>query len=220
MHIEILVEDSSGKRLLDQLVPMILGPIGEPHSWRIHPFRGVGRLPKDLRTKADPAKRALLDNLPRLITGFGRTPGIDAAVIVVDTDRRNCREFLLELQALAATCEPRPEVMFRLAIEEMEAWFLGDQVALLAAYPRANRNVLQNYQQDSVCETWEKLADAVYPGGSGVLKKLGFPASGDAKHEWAEKIGPHLQLDGNASPSFNKFVEGLRRLVAGAPPTI
>lgn len=214
MHIEILVEDSSGKRLLDKIVPTILGPMGEPHTWRIHPYRGIGRLPKGLNSKADPAKRALLDNLPRLLTGYGRTPGIDAAVVVVDTDKRNCVEFLAELKALEAQCTPRPRVMFRLAIEEMEAWFLGDKDAILAAYPTAERSVLQAYKQDSVCGTWETLADAIYPGGAKALQKLGFPASGDAKHEWAEKIGPNLVLERNASPSFIKFVEGLRQLTA------
>jgi hypothetical protein len=36
MHIEILVEDSSGQTLLETLVPKLLGMQGEPHSWRIH----------------------------------------------------------------------------------------------------------------------------------------------------------------------------------------
>nr|WP_316652858.1 DUF4276 family protein [uncultured Gellertiella sp.] len=214
MHIEILVEDSSGKRLLEKLVPAILGPHGAPHSWRIHPFRGVGHLPKKMNPKADPAKRALLNNLPRLLTGFAKTPGVDAVLVVVDTDQRNCRDFLAELIALADRCDPRPHVMFRLAIEEMEAWFLGDRKALLGAYPRARAEVLDRYVQDSVCGTWEILADAVYPGGSVAMKKLGFAVVGDAKHEWAEKIGPHLGIDDNKSPSFAKFVAGLRRLVA------
>ena len=214
MHIEFLVEDSSGKRLLHQIVPAILGPIGEPHSWRIHSYRGVGRLPKDLNSKTDPAKRALLNNLPQLISGIGRNPSVHAIVIVVDTDRRDCRQFLVELNDLAARCNPRPSVMFRLAIEEMEAWLLGDQCAVSAAYPAANLSVLQAYKQDSVCGTWETLANAIYPSGATAIQKLGFPVSGDAKHEWAEKIGPNMRLDKNKSPSFNKFVEGLRRLTA------
>lgn len=36
MHIEILVEDTSGKRLLDYLLPRILCRLGEPHTWRLH----------------------------------------------------------------------------------------------------------------------------------------------------------------------------------------
>jgi hypothetical protein len=34
MHIEILVEDSSGKALLDILVPKIINP--DENSWNIH----------------------------------------------------------------------------------------------------------------------------------------------------------------------------------------
>lgn len=48
MHIEILVEDSSGQTLLETLVPKILGAQGDPHTWRIHFYKGVGRIPKTL----------------------------------------------------------------------------------------------------------------------------------------------------------------------------
>ena len=61
MHIEILVEDSSGKNLLQVLLPRFLGPQHEPHTWRLHAYKGIGRIPLGLKTKADPAKRILLD---------------------------------------------------------------------------------------------------------------------------------------------------------------
>jgi hypothetical protein len=32
MHFEILVEDASGKLLLDSLLPKILGELGNPHT--------------------------------------------------------------------------------------------------------------------------------------------------------------------------------------------
>lgn len=38
MHIEILVEDSSGAKLLECLLPQILGRTGESHTWRVHPY--------------------------------------------------------------------------------------------------------------------------------------------------------------------------------------
>ena len=66
MHIEILVEDSSGAAMLEVLMPKFIGEQGSPHTWRIKEYKGVGRLPKDLRTSQDPAKRALLNQLPRL----------------------------------------------------------------------------------------------------------------------------------------------------------
>lgn len=217
MHIEILVEDSSGEKLLDAVLPKLLGEQCKPHSWRVHAYKGIGRIPKNLNAGADPAKRILLDQLPRLLQGYGKTPGIDAVVVVVlDSDRRNCEDFLAELKALAAACNPVPNTLFRIAIEEMEAWYFGDQQALKAAYPKAKIEVLQRYQQDSVCGTWEQLADAIYPGGSAAIKKAGWPLPGQIKYEWAARIGPFLDPDRNVSPSFRKLRDGLRRLVAEA----
>lgn len=214
MHIEVLVEDSSGAKLVERLLPAVIGQFGEPHSWRIHPYKGIGHLPKGLTVKADPSKRALLDQLPRLLAGYGKTSGIDAVIVVLDSDRRNCKDFLAELKGLLNRCHPAPNTLFRLAIEEIEAWYLGDRRALLAAYPRAKADVLTGYKQDSVCGTWEVLADAVYPGGSAAILRAGWPLPGQVKHEWAEKIGPMMDVDNNQSPSFRKFRDGLRRLVA------
>lgn len=214
MHIEFLVEDSSGERLLSQLLPQILGEQGAPHSWRLKAYKGVVRIPPGLSAKADPAKRMLLDQLPRLLQGYGKTPGIDAVVVVVDSDRRDCKEFLQELKSLAEGCNPVPNTLFRLAIEEIEAWYLGDRAALLTAYPRAKREVLDRYVQDSVCNTWELLADAVHAGGTAAIKKTGWPLPGQIKHEWAEKMGPLMNIDQNKSPSFGKFRDGLSRMIA------
>ena len=43
------------------------------------------------------------------------------------------------------------------AIEESEAWLLGDREALIAAYPDINLEILDTYVQDSQCGTWELL---------------------------------------------------------------
>ena len=212
MHIELLVEDSSGQKWLQILLPQLLGPHDEPHTWRLHSYKGIGRIPKGLKTSADPAKRILMDQLPKLLRGYGKTPGIDAVVVVLDVDKRDCKAFLMEIKALGDACVPSSNTLFRLAIEEMEAWYLGDQAALLGAYPRAKQAVLDGYTQDSACDTWELLADAVYLGGSAAIKKAGWPLPGQIKHEWAEKIGPLMNLAQNASPSFGKFRDGLRRL--------
>ncbi len=112
-------------------------------------------------------------------------------------------------------CRPRPITLFRIAIEECEAWMLGDSNAVRVAYPRAKEHVLSAYVQDSICGTWEQLADAVYPGGSQKLKQLGWPHIGRAKCEWAEKIAPHLDMESNHSRSFQVFREGIRNLAAG-----
>ena len=106
MHIEILVEDQSGKKLLEVLLPQLLGSQGEPHTWRLFAYKGIGRIPQGLSTKGDPSKRILLDQLPKLLRGYGNTPGIDAVVVILDVDKRNCVEFLRELRVVTESCRP------------------------------------------------------------------------------------------------------------------
>ena len=217
MHLEILVEDSSGRRLLDHLLPGIIGAHGAPHTWRLHEYRGIGRIPRNLEASGHPAHRILLDRLPRILRGYARTPGIDAIVVVLDTDDRDCAAFLAELRALAQDCGTAGRTLFRLAIEEIEAWYLGDREAFAAAFPSARTGVLDAYRQDSVCGTWELIADAVHPGGIAAVRHAGWPLPGQLKHEWAERIGPLLDADRNLSPSFGKLRDGLRRLTSRSP---
>lgn len=213
MHFEVLVEDLSGSIALDVILDKILGSNGAVHSWRIHSYKGIGRLPKDLRGVPNPANRLLLDNLPRLLRGYGRSLNESSAVlVVVDLDNRVCTTFKDELLAALDGCNPSPKTLFRIAIEETEAWLLGDRRAVKSAYPDAKVAALDGYLQDSVCGTWEVLADAVYPGGSTQLKKLGYPESGKAKCEWAENITPNMDIEGNKSKSFQIFRDGVKKL--------
>ena len=111
---------------------------------------------------------------------------------------------------------PTLNVVFRLAIEEIEAWYLGDRAALLGAYPKAKREILDRYVQDAVCDTWEMLADAVHPGGSSEIKRTGFPLTGIIKHEWAGRIAPLMKPEANVSPSFRKLREALALLTTAS----
>lgn len=213
MHLEVLVEDKSGSIALEHILEKILGANYTEHSWRIRPYKGIGRLPKDLRGVPDPANRLLLNNLPRLLRGYGRSLTDSSAVlVVVDSDDKDCLAFKQELLGVLKGCNPSPKTLFRIAIEEMEAWLLGDRAAVKLAYHNARDAVLNSYVQDSICGTWEVLADAVHPGGSRLLKKLGYPSAGEAKCEWADKIAPHLDIDSNGSKSFQVFRDGVRSL--------
>jgi len=217
VHIEFLTEDSSGRTLLEVLIPKLIGTHGSPHTWRVHPYKGVGRLPKDgLKQETDPAMRILLDQLPRVLRGFRKTPGIDAIVVVLDTDNRDCVALLRELRGVARQCDVHDKTLFRLAIEEIEAWYLGDPDALLQAYPTAKRKLLNAYEQDSVCGTWEVLANALVSGGAAAVKRNRGPRAGDLKHEWARAIGPLMTPERNASPSFAKLRDGLRLMTEGS----
>lgn len=171
-------------------------------------------MPRDIKPKSDCQKRILLDQLHRILCGYGKTPGYEAIVVVVDCDDRNCVDFLNELKGVARKSNAPSQTIFRLAIEEIEAWYLGDHAALQKAYPHAKSQVLKRYEQDTVCGTWELLADAVVKGGSTKIKTDGWPRPGQDKHDWAERIGPFMSLVDNESPSFKKLRDGLRQLVA------
>ena len=135
-------------------------------------------------------------------------------MVVVDQDRRDCRELKAEMLEILRFCRPRPEALFRIAVEEMESWLLGDRIAIEAAYPKARSKPLDRYVQDSVCDTWETLADAIYPGGSAALKREGYPRIGQVKCAWAERIARFMDPGRNASKSFQVFREGLLRLAS------
>ena len=217
MHYEVLVEDGSGSIALDRIMEKILGANGSNHSWRIFPYKGLGHIPKNLRGVTDPKKRILLDRLPKVLQGYGRSLTdigyLAAVIVVVDLDDRDCMAFKQELLDVLNACNPRPRrTLFRIAIEESEAWLLGNCDAVKAAYPDAKDPVLDRYVQDDVCGTWEVLADAVHPGGSAQLKASGYPATEAAKCEWAENIAPHLDVDRNRSRSFQVFRDGVTTL--------
>ena len=215
MHFEVLVEDQSGSIALECLLEKILGANGAAHTWTIHPYKGLGHIPKDLHSVTDPQKRLLLDRLPRLLQGYGQSlPQSAAVVVVVDADDRDCVMFKRELSAVLEACTLRPRTLFRIAIEESEAWLLGDRAAVKEAYPDAKDSVLNRYVQDSICGTWEVLADAVHPGGAAKLKESAYPVTGTAKCDWAEAIAPCMNVDENRSPSFRVFRDGVRKLAA------
>ena len=70
MHFEILVEDQSGKRALDTLIPKI---IGAQDTFRVIGYKGSGRVPPNLTPKTNAVQRILLDQLPKLLRGYGQT---------------------------------------------------------------------------------------------------------------------------------------------------
>jgi hypothetical protein len=122
--------------------------------------------------------------------------------------------FKKELVSLLDYCSYKPRTLFRIAIEELEAWYLGDEVALKLAYPFIKLDILNNYVQDSQIGTWEKLAEIVYPGGLKTLHAKGKRSNRvlEEKANWTKKICPHMNVEHNQSPSFCCFRDGLIRM--------
>ncbi len=98
-----------------------------------------------------------------------------------------------------------PEYIARIAIEEVEAWYLGDWEALRREFPSAKKLIYKQYKQDAIGGTWEKFQEVI---GDPMVRKP----------YWAQKMGAALDVNGrNRSDSFNRFCKAIKAL-AGDPP--
>jgi hypothetical protein len=202
------MEDQSSSKAMKILIPKLLG---NNVTFKVHPYKGLGHIPKDLKPKSNASKKILLDQLPKILNGYGSSNYNGIIVIICDLDNKDEEEFLAELDRVVQACETAPPIIFGIAVEEFEAWYLGDLKAVRLAYPLAKTHVLDNYENDSICGTWEVLADAVYRGGRKALAKKGWREIGKQKSIWAQEISPHMNVDTNASPSFQRLCSKLRR---------
>jgi hypothetical protein len=215
MHFEFLVEGQSERTALEPILTKILGKYNEPHTWRIHKHRGIGKLPDDLNAVPNRADTSLLHNLPSRLRAYGNSlvEGQFVIALIDLDDHPSEKEFLKKLKKALETCSTKPPCSFLFAVEELEAWYFGDLPALLAAYPNAKRDVISSYIQDSQVGTWEILADAIYQGGSRALKKLGTQGL-DQKRIWAKEIAPRMDVLNNQSPSFCRFRDELLKIAS------
>ncbi len=207
MRLHFLVEGPAEEALLRIWLPRFLPA---QHSYTIIPHRGKGKIPRDPIAKPDPRRQGLLDQLPAKLRAFGRsfTPDTDRFIVLVDLDRDDCQELKQRMCTLLDYCEPRPTVLFRIAIEETEAFYLGERKAIKQAFPHAKLYKLDNYTQDSICGTWELFQSVI-------------GTESEDKVLWARQMGAYLgtQWKGvqvNQSPSFRQFCKAILRL-AGEP---
>ena len=197
MKVHVLVEGLSEKALIDRWAPRAF----RGHSFEAHPHQGKGTLPDDPAGPPVPRRRGLLDLLPATLRAFAAA-GESAILVLVDADRDDCTRLKRRLVAMAAKLDPRPNVVFRIAVEETEAFYLGDLHALGLAFPKADTRRARQYKPDSICGTAELFGEIVGDGG---LNKVW----------WAEAIGPHLTTvpKRSRSPSFRALHAGVKKLL-------
>lgn len=217
MRIEFLVEDISGKRLLTEIMEKYIAemPIF-PIEYSILSYKGIGGLSKGADSGNVKAQQ-LLNDLPKRMKAIqARYSGIkDVSIfIVVDNDTHETVKFKDQLERVARRENIYMDHVFCIAVEEMEAWLMGDREAIQKAYAGVADRIASKYsgyKQDSICGTWEYLADMLTKGGISKFRKKNPTVYdvGRSKSEWAENIGRYMSIRSNVSPSFQNFINEL-----------
>ncbi len=193
MQVELLVEEQSAEAALGNILPRILPPDIE---FRIHAFNG---------------KQDLLGKLPARLKGYRRyLPFGSRIIVLVDAHRQDCRTLKGQLDQIARAAglvvkatTPGGEYQLanRIVVQELEAWFFGDQQALLAAYPRIRRETLSRARF--------RDPDSISGGSSealaALLRRAGYYRGRMPKVVVARKVSLHMNPAQNCSNSFQVF---------------
>lgn len=222
MNIEILAEDKSGAVVVKRMVEAICHKEldGNIPQVEVRPHRGCGKLPDDMQAKPGKFASGLLDLLPAKCRAYENIykDGDLILAVVMDSDNHDPAELRAELYAVTGEFAPDIRCVIGLCTEEVEAWLLGDRKALLEAYPEADISVIDSYEQDSVCGTWEVLCRAVCPDTYRSVIEVGYPAIGNYKAKWADNISNFMSPDNNRSPSFKLFANALTAAIKNPAP--
>jgi hypothetical protein len=182
---------------LREMLPRVLP---EECVFQVHSFQG----------KAD-----LLGKLESRLRGYATwLPDDWRIVIVVDCDADDCYALKQRLEEIADSAGLRTrsqagpsswQLVNRIAIEELEAWYFGDWKAVQSAYPRVSQTVTERKafrNPDAILGgTWEAFER--------ILKRYGYFKTGLRKVEAARAIGAHLNPSRSRSHSFLKFYEAV-----------
>lgn len=201
MHVEFFLEEPSTQDTLKAILPKILS---NNVTFDFLVFEG---------------KDDLLNNLSARLMGYRWIPNNWRIMVLIDEDRRDCRELKAKLEKAAyeagfvtkssAAQNGDFQVISRLAIEELEAWFFGDVEAMHAAYPRIPISLQSKAKY--------RNSDAIRGGTSEALEHLliqkNYYRGRVPKPIVAQNIAQYMEPNRNRSKSFQVFVEGLKACV-------
>lgn len=208
MRIEVLVEGASDEPVVREVLKRHF-KLSEHRHFKVHPHRGRGQFPDPLQPQ-QLVHPGLLNQLARKLAAYGNSlTSEDWVLVLLDLDDDNCVDLLAQLKQLLRTLPNKPpNVLFRLAIEETESWFIADFEALKAAFPD---RPLSKLKQKKI------VPDAIVGAAERLAEHLGIKPdqlTGTQKRKWALQIAPHLDFDTPCSPSFSKFLSDIENQIA------
>ena len=200
MHIEFFLEEPSAEFALKAILPKI---ISDNISCYFYVFRG---------------KQDLLGNLSTRLKGYRYWMLDDQRIMVlIDEDRQDCLELKAALATIAheaglvtkssATSKSNFQVVNRIVIEELEAWFFGDPKAVRKAFPRVSKT----FEHQAKFRNPDAITGGTHEALERLLKR--HYRRGLTKTVVAQKIASHMEPNCNTSKSFQVFVEGLKACV-------
>lgn len=172
-------------------------------------------------------KTDLLNKLEARMRGYARWSRITGLMVdvLVDQDQQSCEDLKARMEQAASSAglftKTSPaadgtfQVLNRVVVEELEAWFFGDVAAVCRAFPGVSPHLASRASY--------RHPDAIRGGTAGafarVLQRAGHHRGGLRKVEAAGAVSRYLDVSANRSPSFQTFRAGLLELIRAVPTT-
>ena len=199
-HLRFLVEELSMKDFLHNFLPRFLP---EGFEFQITAFRG---------------KHDLLKNLPNRLAGLSKWLSSEQRIFVlVDRDSDDCHDLKDRLEAIAkkaglttrtSTSSREWQIVNRIVIEELEAWYFGDWEAVRSAFYNAPKDPSKRERyrdpDDIRGGTWEAFQRVMKSEFPDVLRK----------REVACRIGERIDPSRSKSRSFKIFYDAVLEAAA------
>jgi hypothetical protein len=196
-HLELLVEEPSMERFLRALLPRLLP---QDRTFEVYSFQG---------------KSDLIGKLSARLRGYASwLPDDWRIVVIVDRDDDDCVLLKQQLDAIALAAGLRTrtragtaswQLVNRIAVEELEAWYFGDWDAVREAYPRVAATIpLRQGFRDS-----DAIAGGTWEAFERVMQQHGYFRGGLGKLEAARTIGGLADPARSTSKSFRTFCDVL-----------
>lgn len=201
VHLEILVEEPSMEAVLRAFLPGFL----QEMTFGIYPYQG---------------KDELLARLPERLRGYAAwLPQDWRIIVVVDRDNDDCEALKQQMESIATEAglctrtvggAVACQLVNRIAVEELEAWYFGDWEAVRAAYP----NVAPTVPRRSRYRDPDGIVGGTWEAFERVMQESGYFLGGLRKVEAARHVGPHLLASRSTSHSFKVFVDAIAGFVS------